>query len=61
MIDRDDETGATDDLQSMSTGSRSFTRRTVGQGAGSTPRLAPAAADLLMVSGLFHGFAWVVG
>lgn len=57
-IDRDDETGAQDDLQSMSTGQRSFTRRTVGSGAGSTPRLAQSAADVLLTSGHFKGFVW---
>ncbi|MFS4103763.1 hypothetical protein [Streptomyces sp. PD-S100-1] len=61
MIERGDETGAQDDLQSMSTAGRSFTRRTVGDGAGSTPRLAQSAADVLLTSGLFYGFAWVVG
>lgn len=61
MIDRDDETGATNDLQSMSTGQRSFTRRTTGQGAGKAPRLADSAADVLLTSGHFAGFAWVVG
>ncbi|MFJ6729374.1 hypothetical protein ACIQPQ_31180 [Streptomyces sp. NPDC091281] len=61
MIDRDDETGAMDDLQSMSTGQRSFVRRTTGQGAGKAPRLAASAADVLLTSGHFHGFAWVVG
>lgn len=61
MIDRDDETGAQNDLQSMSTGQRSFTRRTVGNGAGSTPRLADSAADVLLTSGHFTGFVWVVG
>jgi hypothetical protein len=61
LIDRDDETGANNDLQSMSTGARSFTRRTVGQDAGSTPRLAQSAADVLKVSGLFHAFVWVEG
>lgn len=59
LIDRDDETGAQDDLQSMSTGQRSFTRRTVGQGAGATQRLASSAADVLKVSGLFKAFVWV--
>lgn len=59
LIDRDDETGALDDLQSMSTGQRSFTRRTVGQGAGTTQRLASAAADVLKTSGLFKAFVWV--
>lgn len=57
-IERDDETGAQDDLQSMSTGQRSFTRRTVGSGAGSTPRLAQSAADVLLTSGHFKGFVW---
>ncbi|MGW0581351.1 hypothetical protein ACWD25_36630 [Streptomyces sp. NPDC002920] len=61
LMDRDDETGAMDDLQSMSTGQRSFTRRTVGQGAGSTPRLAQSAADVLLTSGHFCGFVWVEG
>ncbi|MFJ3089028.1 hypothetical protein [Streptomyces sp. NPDC086838] len=61
MIDRDDETDATADLQSMSTGQRSFTRRTVGEGAGATPRLAPAALDVLMTSGLFRFDPLVVG
>ncbi|MEU8642248.1 MULTISPECIES: hypothetical protein [unclassified Streptomyces] len=61
LIDRDDETGAQNDLQSMSTGQRSFTRRTVGDGAGSTPRLADSVADVLLTSGHFTGFVWVVG
>jgi hypothetical protein len=60
-MDRDDETGAQDDLQSMSAGSRSFTRRTVGQNAGQTPRLCRAAADELLASGLFDGFVLVSG
>lgn len=61
MIERGDETGAQDDLQSMSTGQRSFTRRTVGAGAGKTPRLCQSAADVLMASGHFKGFVLVVG
>lgn len=61
MVDRADETGAQDDLQSMSTGQRSFTRRTVGNGAGSTPRLAQSAADVLLTSGHFQGFVWTWG
>lgn len=60
-MDRDDETGAMDDLQSMSTGQRSFTRRTVGTGAGQPPRLCQSAADELLTSGLFCGFVWVEG
>jgi len=61
LIDRDDETGAQNDLQSMSTGQRSFTRRTVGSGAGSTPRIADSVADVLLTSGHFAGFVWVEG
>lgn len=61
LMDRDDETGAQDDMQSMSTGQRSFTRRPGGQGAVSTTQLAASAADVLMVSGLFRTFTWVVG
>ena len=60
-MDRGDETGAQDDVQSMSTGQRSFTRRTVGQSAGQSPRLCRAAADVLLASGHFKGFVWVVG
>lgn len=60
-MDRDDETGATDDLQSMSTGQRSFTRRTVGEGAGRPQRLCQSAADELITSGHFAGFVWVEG
>lgn len=60
-MDRDDETGAMDDLQSMSTGQRSFTRRTTGQAAGRSPRLASSAADVLLTSGHFTGFVRVEG
>lgn len=58
LIDRDDETGAQNDLHSMTTGQRSFTRRTVGQSAGSVPRLADSVADVLLTSGHFNGFVW---
>lgn len=61
LIDRDDETGAQNDLQSMTAGQRSFTRRTVGSGAGSTPRIADSVADVLLTSGHFHGFVWTWG
>jgi hypothetical protein len=61
MIDRDDETGAQEDLASMSTGQRSFTRRGNRDGSSSTPRLAQSAADVLLTSGLFHGFVWTWG
>lgn len=61
LIDRDDESGALDDLQSMSTGQRSFVRRTVGDDAGKTQRLCQSAADELIISGHFTRFVWVVG
>lgn len=61
MLERGDETEAQSDLQSMSTGQRSFTRRTVGQGAGQLPQLAPAVVDLLKTSGLFRFDPLVVG
>ncbi|MET9051249.1 hypothetical protein ABZW50_08855 [Streptomyces bacillaris] len=61
MLERGDETEAQADLQSMSTGSRSFTRRTVGQGAGSTPKLAESVVDLLHTCGLFRFDPLVVG
>jgi len=61
MLERGDETEAQSDLQSMSTGSRSFTRRTVGQGAGQTTQLAPSVVDLLRTCGLFRFDPLVVG
>lgn len=61
MMDRDDETGANNDLQSMSAGSRSFTRRTVGEGAGAAPRIGPQAALVLRNSGLLTMWPLVVG
>ena len=61
MMDRDDETGANNDLQSMSAGSRSFTRRTVGEGAGAAPRIGPQSALLLRNSGLLTMWPTVVG
>ncbi|WP_405506341.1 hypothetical protein OG323_06060 [Streptomyces cyaneofuscatus] len=61
MLERGDETEAQSDLQSLSTGIRAFTRRTVGQGAGSTPKLAESVADLLKTSGLFRFDPLVVG
>jgi len=54
MMERDDETGAQNDLQSMSAGSRSFTRRTVGTGAGAAPKVGPQAAAVLRTSGLLN-------
>ncbi|MFF7335447.1 hypothetical protein [Streptomyces sp. NPDC008150] len=61
MMDRDDETGAQNDLQSMSAGSRSFTRRTVGDGAGAAPKVGPQAALVLRNSGLLTMWPMVVG
>nr|WP_202461991.1 hypothetical protein [Streptomyces sp. SID8374] len=61
MLERGDETEAQADLQSMSTGQRSFTRRTVGQGAGQAAQLAPSVVDLLRTCGLFRFEPLVVG
>ncbi|MFE7233909.1 hypothetical protein ACFVAF_25230 [Streptomyces sp. NPDC057596] len=61
LMERGDETGAQDDLASMSTGQRSFTRRAPRDGEGGTQSLNKSAADLLKTSGLFHGFVWVEG
>lgn len=61
MMDRGDETGAQNDLQSMSAGARSFTRRTVGEGAGAAPRIAPNAVTVLRNSGLLTLWPTVVG
>ncbi|WP_327335853.1 hypothetical protein OG384_04265 [Streptomyces sp. NBC_01324] len=64
VIERDDETGAQDDVQAMSTGKRSFSRFARGGGsAGSagTARLAPGAVDVLRTSGLLFFDPLVVG
>lgn len=63
MVERDDETGAQSDVQSMSTGKRSFSRfaRSGGPGSGSTPHLCQAAADVLRVAGLLTITPLVVG
>lgn len=63
LMDRDDETGAQDDLASMSTGQRSFTRRAPkGDSSGSSAsRLTESAADVLLTSGHFQGFVWTWG
>lgn len=60
-MDRDDETGAQNDLQSMSAGSRSFTRRTVGDSAGAPPRLGQEAVTVLRNSGLLTMWPLVTG
>ncbi|MBL3664528.1 hypothetical protein JL475_00510 [Streptomyces sp. M2CJ-2] len=61
LMDRGDETGSQDDMQSMSTGQRSFTRRTVGQGAGAAPKVGPKVASVLRTSGLLQVYPLVVG
>jgi hypothetical protein len=61
LMDRDDETGATSDVQSMTTGSRSVTRRTGANAAATTPQLGPRAAQALRTSGLLHPFPVTFG
>jgi hypothetical protein len=61
MMRRDDETGADSDVQSMTVGQRSFTRRTVGSAAGTTPKVGPRAAQILRTSGLLTMWPVVVG
>lgn len=63
LMDRDDETGAQDDLASMSTSQRSFARfaRKDGASGGSSSRLTQSAADVLLTSGHFQGFVWTWG
>ncbi|MFG3136125.1 hypothetical protein ACGFZA_07865 [Streptomyces sp. NPDC048211] len=63
VIERDDETGAQDDVQAMSTGKRSFSRfaRSGGSTSSATPRLAPGAVDVLRVAGLLVIYPLVVG
>ncbi|MEE4419521.1 hypothetical protein [Streptomyces bugieae] len=61
LMERDDETGANSDVQSMSVGGRSFTRRTVGSSAGVAPRIGSQAASVLRSSGLLTIYPLVVG
>lgn len=64
LIESGDETGAQADVQSMSTGKRSFSkfaRSGSGSEGSSSPRLAPSAADVLKISGLFRFDPLVVG
>lgn len=63
LIDRDDETGAQSDVQSMSVGQRSVTRYSKGasSSAGSAPRFAPQAVSVLRTSGLLQFWPLVVG
>src|ERR1044072_4058827 len=55
MMDRDDETGAQSDVQSMTVGQRSITRRAPSSGSSSSsslPKVGPQAATVLRNSGL---------
>ncbi|MFJ8923857.1 hypothetical protein ACIREK_30820 [Streptomyces sp. NPDC102415] len=64
VVESGDETGAQADVQSMSTGKRSFSkfaRGSGGSGSGASSRLAPGAVDVLKVSGLFVFDPLVVG
>ncbi|MFD3520415.1 hypothetical protein [Streptomyces sp. NPDC058653] len=64
MVERDDETGALSDVQSMTAGKRSFARfaRSGGSsGLSATPKLCDAAVDVLRVAGLLTFHPLVVG
>jgi hypothetical protein len=64
VMEGDDETGARSDIQSESTGKRSYSRFARSSGSGGsakTPRLAPAAADVLRNAGLLTIYPLVVG
>lgn len=60
MLERGDETEAESDLQSMSTGQRSFSKRALRDGE-QPQRLAPSVGDLLRTCGLFSFDPLVVG
>lgn len=62
-IERDDETGAHSDVQTMSVGQRSVTRysKAAGSSSGSEPRFAPQAVSVLRTSGLLQFWPLVVG
>lgn len=62
MMERGDETGAQDDIQSMTTGQRSFTRRNnPGHASVPAPRLSPQAVTVLRNAGLLTMWPLVVG
>jgi hypothetical protein len=62
MLERGDETGAQDDVQSMTTGQRSITRRTgTGSGGAAAPRICTAAANVLRTEGLLTMWPLVIG
>lgn len=63
LMERDDETGANADVQSMTVGQRSVTRRS-GAGSGSSdsvPRIGPRTAQVLRNAGLLTMWPLVVG
>ncbi|MFI7890880.1 hypothetical protein ACIFUY_06405 [Streptomyces sp. CACIS-1.16CA] len=60
MLERGDETEAQSDLQSMSTGIRSFSKRPLRDGEQSQ-KLAASVTDLLRTCGLFRFDPLVVG
>lgn len=61
LLDRDDLSGAQSDVQSMTVGGRSLTRRTVGSGAGAAPQFSPRAVVVLRRAGLLALYPLVVG
>jgi hypothetical protein len=62
MMERGDETGAQDDIQSMTTGQRSFTRRNnPGHASAPAPRLSPQTVTVLRNAGLLTMWPLVVG
>ncbi|WP_329376041.1 hypothetical protein [Streptomyces sp. NBC_01483] len=62
MLERGDETGAQDDVQSMTTGQRSITRRTnAGHASAPAPRISPQAVTVLRNAGLLTMWPLVVG
>ncbi|MGV0096961.1 hypothetical protein [Streptomyces californicus] len=60
MLERGDETEAQSDLQSMSTGQRSFSKRALRDGE-QPQKLAASVVDLLRTCGLFRFDPLVVG
>ena len=60
-MERGDETGAQDDVQSMTTGQRSITRRASSGSGGTGPKIGPEAATVLRNSGLLTIWPLVLG
>jgi hypothetical protein len=62
MMDRDDETGAQSDVQSMTVGQRSFTRRAPSNSSGTeSPKVGPQAVTVLRNAGLLTMWPLVTG